>query len=403
MDARIVIILLGEAAFCLMLLHFDGLLKKPVHVITAAALTVAAFGLRYVLLSHVTLDYTTFLAKWVQFFRDNGGFSALSRSIGNYNVPYLYFLSAFSYSSANDLALIKLLSVFFDVVLAWAAMRLAGRFTKSVWRRLIAFFAVLLWPTVVLNGSYWGQCDSIYAAFAVLSVYLALDKRPALSMVCIAVSFAFKLQAIFIMPLFLVLLFSRRMKLWHFVLFPITYFVLVLPAVIAGRPLWETVTLYLNQMGSVGSGLNYNAPSVFGFFRNVPDEGLASNLGIAAALLFTVFVLFWIYRNRNRISDYTVLAAALLFSAAIPFLLPHMHDRYFFIADVLSLVFAITAPEYFMIPVLCEFASLLGYHAYLKSRYLLPMYYGSAAVFAVIIVLMIFIGANLRRTRTKRV
>ncbi|NCC69274.1 MAG: conjugal transfer protein TraL, partial [Clostridia bacterium] len=207
MDVNIVIILLAEAAFCIMLLHFEGLLKKPAHVVAAAALTVAAFGLRYAFLSHETLDYTTFLAKWVQFFRDNGGFSALSHSVGNYNVPYLYFLSAFSYSDVNDLYLIKLLSVFFDVVLAWASMRLAGRFTKSVWRRLTAFFVVMLWPSVVLNGAYWGQCDSIYAAFAVLSVYFALDKKPAFSMICIAVSFAFKLQAVFIMPLFLVLLF----------------------------------------------------------------------------------------------------------------------------------------------------------------------------------------------------
>jgi len=403
MDARIVIILLAEAAFCLMLLHFEGLLKKPVHVVTAAVLTVTAFGLRYLCLSHETLDYTTFLAKWVQYFRDNGGFSALSGSVGNYNVPYLYFLSAFSYSNIYDLYLIKLLSVFFDVVLAWAAMRLAGRFTKSVWRRLLVFFTVLLWPTVVLNGAYWGQCDSIYAAFAVLSVWLALDRRPALSMVCIAVSFAFKLQAVFIMPLFLVLLFSRRMKLWHFLLFPVTYLVLVLPAVIAGRPLWDTVTLYFNQMGSVGSGLNYNSPSVFAFFRNVGNEELAAKLGIAAAFIFTISVLFWLYRNKNRISDYTVLATALLFVVAVPFLLPHMHDRYFFIADVLALVFAFSAPEYFMAPLLCEFASLLGYHAYLKARYLLPMSYGAAALSVVIVVLLIFIRANLRNTRARSV
>jgi hypothetical protein len=80
-----------------------------------------------------------------------------------------------------------------------------------------------------------------------------------------------------------------------------------------------------------------------------------------------------------------------------------MHDRYFFIADVLSLVFAFAAPEYFIMPLLCEFASLLGYHAYLKARYLLPMYYGSAALLAVIVVLLIYIGANLRKTRAKSV
>jgi hypothetical protein len=132
MDAVVVIILLGEAASCLLLLHFEGLLRKPAHVLTAAFLTAAAFLLRYFCLPHETLDYTTFLAGWVQFFRNHGGFSALSQSVGNYNVPYLYFLAAFSYSSVSDLYLIKLLSVFFDIVLAWASMRLIGRFTKGL-------------------------------------------------------------------------------------------------------------------------------------------------------------------------------------------------------------------------------------------------------------------------------
>ena len=403
MDAKVVPILLAEAAICLKLLHSEGLLEKPSHVAAAVLLTAGAFALRWLCMDHITLDYTTFLAKWVQFFRDNGGFAALSQPVGNYNVPYLYFLAGFSYLGISDLYLIKLLSILFDVVLAWAAMRLAGMFTKSSGRRLFCFFAVLLWPTVVLNGAYWGQCDSIYSAFAVLSVYLALNKKPALSMLSIAASFAFKLQAVFLMPLFAILLFSRRMKLRHFFLFPAAYLALVLPAVLAGRPLWDTVTLYFSQMGSVGSGLNYNSPSVFAFFTGAVDTKLAATLGIAAAAGFTAFVIYWLHRNRNRVSDYTVFAVAVLFSVAIPFLLPHMHDRYFFIADVLSLVFAVTMPEYFIMPLLCEFASLLGYHAYLKSRYLLPMSYGSAALLVVIAVLLIFIRANLQSTRARRI
>jgi Gpi18-like mannosyltransferase len=237
----------------------------------------------------------------------------------------------------------------------------------------------------------------------VLSVYLALDKRPALSVICIAASFAFKLQAVFILPLFIVLIFSRRVRLWHLLLFPATYLVLVLPAVLAGRPLWDTVTLYFSQVGSVGSGLNYNSPSVFAFFDGISDTALAAKAGVFAAAAFTLGVMLWLYRSRSRLSDYTVLAAALLFVVAVPFLLPHMHDRYFFIADVLSLVFAVSAPEYFMMPLLCEFASLLGYHAYLKARYLLPMRYGAAALAIVIAVLFIFIGSNIRSTRAKRI
>lgn len=401
MDARVVVILLGEAVFCLLLLWFSGLPKKPLPVVLSAVLVVAAFGLRFALLSHVTLDYTNFLAVWLRYFKEHGGFTALSDSVGNYNVPYLYFLALFSYSDIDGLYLIKLLSIFFDVLLAWSAMKLTGLFTRSPARRLLAFFAVLFWPTVVLNGAYWGQCDSIYVAFALMSLWLALDGRPVPAMICMAVSFGFKLQAVFLMPVFVALLFARRVKLRHFLVFPLTYLVLVLPAVLLGRPLMDTLTLYFNQAGSVGSGLNYNSPSIFAFAGG-GDTRLLSSLGIAAAVLFTVLVLLRFYADRRRAGGLALLAGALLLAVGIPFLLPHMHDRYFFAADILSLVFAVAAPRYFALPLLCEFASLLGYHAYLKGRYLLPMSWGAAALAAVLIVLLIFVHVQLRDGRALR-
>lgn len=401
MDTGSLLIFLALAMLSIAVLYFSGLLKKPIHVALALALTALAFWLRYICMDHVTLDYENFLSRWVQYFRDNGGFAALSQSVGNYNVPYLYFLALFSYSDIYDLYLIKLLSVFFDVVLAWSAMKLAGLFTDSVGKKLLCFFAVLLWPSVILNGSCWGQCDSIYAAFAVLSVYLVLDKKPVWGMVCIAVSFAFKLQAVFIMPIFAVFLFTKRVKLWHFLIFPLTYLALMLPAVMAGRPLWDTVTLYFDQMGSVGGGLNYNSSSVYAFVSGDADTELLSAIGVAAAFAFTASVIFVAALRGRKATDWALLGAAVLFCVGIPFLLPHMHDRYFFVADIMTLVFAVTMPEYFFVPLLCEFASLLGYHAYLKQRYLLPMRYGAAALIIVLVMLLFFFAAQLREESPK--
>ena len=76
----------------------------------------------------------------------------------------------------------------------------------------------------------------------------------------------------------------------------------------------------------------------------------------------------------------TLLGVCVLICVGVPFFLPHMHDRYFFLADVLSLALAVVMPGLFPVPVLVSFASLLGYHAYLKMRYLLPMRYGAAAL-----------------------
>ena len=390
MDISVIILLFAEALLALAALYFSGLLKRPRDVAVSAALVAAAFVLRGLCFSHVTLDYVNFLSQWVEYFRANGGFAALGEPIGNYNVPYMYFLAAFSYLEINDLYLIKLLSVFFDIVLAWAAMSLTGLYTASRAKRLTAFFGVLFLPTVILNGAYWGQCDSIYAAFAMLGIYFALSERPAAGMACIAVSFAFKLQAVFIMPIFVVLLITGRVHIRHFFIFPAVYILLMLPAVAAGMPFMDTITLYFDQMGTVGSALNYNSPSIFAFSANVQDAALASKLGILAAFALMLLTFLLAGLRRSRASMWAVLGCALVMAIGIPYLLPHMHERYFFVADVLTLLFACAAPEYMALPVLAQFASLLGYHAYLRGYYFLPMSYGAIALAIALLMALFF-------------
>lgn len=92
-----------------------------------------------------------------------------------------------------------------------------------------------------------------------------------------------------------------------------------------------------------------------------------------------------------------MLAAALL-AIAIPFFLPHMHDRYFFAADALTLALAAAWPQLTLPAVLCEFASLLGYHAYLRMRYLLPMADGALALIATLIILAAALALELRQS-----
>lgn len=391
MDARVVLILCLETLFAFFLLYRAGVLTSTRRLFTAALLLGLAFALRALSLDYETLDYKDFLSRWVQYFRDNGGFAALKDQVGNYNIPYLYFLAWFSYSSIDDLYLIKLLSIFFDVVLAYGCMQLLWKLDAGVNSRLVCFFAVLLLPTVLLNGSLWGQCDSTYAAMAILSLYLALDDRPVLSVISVTIAFGFKLQTVFLMPVLAVLWMQRRYKLWHFLLFPLCYVLLVLPAVLVGRPFMDTLTLYFSQTGSIGSGLNYNSPSLFSLLRSVPDEALASKLGIAAAFAFMLAVLLVCFAKRRSLTNRAVLAAAMLLVVGIPLLLPHMHDRYFYLADALSVVLACAAPRLCAVPALCQFASLLGYHAYLKMRYFLPMSYGAAALLIVLALTLILL------------
>lgn len=390
LDITVYLLLLAEAALALALLHLSGVLKKPWHVLLSAGLLALAFVLRGICLDYETLDYQDFLAVWVDYFRQNGGLAALKDSIGNYNVPYLTFLALFSQSAVKDLYLIKLLSIFFDVVLAWGVMRIAGHFVKTAERQLLAFFLVLLWPTVILNGALWGQCDSIYVSFAVLSVAMALENRPWLCVTAMGACFAFKLQAVFFIPALLLFLLRGKIQWKHLLAFPIINVILVLPAVIEGRGLWDALTVGMQETGSIGDGLNYNSPSVFAFFRNVANPTEAGQFGILAAALVIAMLAVVFFWKRKTASDLSLLMGTVLLAVAIPFFLPHMHDRYFYGADMFSLALGCAALPLLPLALLCEFASGLGYHAYLKMRYLLLMHWGSWAL--IIVMCMLVLG-----------
>lgn len=395
MELTVVLGLFLMAGFAAAVLCFEGMFRSRYTLIISCVLVISAMLLRGACMEHRTLDYENFLAVWVNFFRENGGWSAISQSIGNYNVPYLYFLALFSYSGAPDLYLIKLLSIFFDVVLAWAVLRLVRACRGGSVAQAAGFLITLFMPTVVLNGAYWGQCDSIYGAFALWGVCLGLERRPVLSVAAVALSFAFKLQAVFVMPVYLVFLFTGRVKWRHLLVFPLTYFIVVLPAVLAGRPLLDTLLLYFRQAGSVGDALNYNSPSVFALVRGDVDKGLYSMLGIAGAAAFLALVYVWLFFRRRDVTERTLLACSLLICLGVPFFLPHMHERYFFIADVLALALAVLVPYLTAVPVLVSFGSLLGYHAYLKMRYLLPMRYGAAAMALAMLVTVFYLASTL--------
>ena len=110
------------------------------------------------------------------------------------------------------------------------------------------------------------------------------------------------------------------------------------------------------------------------------SSAYAARIGIILAFGLCALVYLWMLLHYGKISNKALLGAAVLFCIGIPFLLPHMHDRYFFMADTLTFALAVVSPEFFALPLLTSFASLLGYYAYLKLRYLMPMKYGSVAL-----------------------
>ena len=148
------------------------------------------------------------------------------------------------------------------------------------------------------------------------------------------------------MPIFFVFLVDGRIKLRHLPIFPAAYVLYLLPPVLLGRDFVETMTLYVSNASTVGDRLNYNSPSLYSIFDSL-DTALWSEIGVALAFAFMllVFVAAVSLKRHGRLSGRVTLYLALLLIVGIPFLLPHMHDRYFFAADVLALALSFLDPS----------------------------------------------------------
>ncbi len=331
-----------------------------------------------------TSDFTDFLLPWTERLRSLGGFRGLGREIGNYNVPYMVFLAFFSYFRIPALYLIKLASLLFELLQAAVLALLVRRLGGGKARTSVCFVLTLALPTVFLNSAVWGQCDSVYVSLALLGFYLCLAEKPGWGMAALGISFAFKLQAVFLLPAALLLLFAGKVKWYHLPLFPGAYALAVSPALIAGRSVGDVFLFYLRTASTAGDALNYNSPSLFSLYRfywlDEAGKETAARMGILAAfgLCLLVFILFFL--RRKEITERGLLFSVLLFTLGLPLLLPHMHERYFYFCDLLTLCCACLLPWFSPAVLLSQFASLLGYHAYFYLRYLLPMRLGFLAL-----------------------
>lgn len=280
-------------------------------------------------------DYDIYLADWIDRLAA-GSFSAgMQANIGEYNVLYQYILFVITRLGVPALYAVKAVSFIGDAFLAGAAAKLAGKRNG-----LLAFGAVLLLPTIVLNGGMFAQCDSLYAACALWGLALALDGKPGPSAACFALSLAFKLQSAFLLPIVIVLWAGGKLRVREVLIFLLTLLIVMLPALLGGKSLANILGVYTAQTG-LYTGLNYNAASFFGLMETAGLDVYAyGNFGLALAFGACALLVIAGVRRAQEMTDGETVRLALLMVLLIVFLLPRMHERYFYMAVPLSVALA---------------------------------------------------------------
>jgi Gpi18-like mannosyltransferase len=282
--------------------------------------------------TQVPLDYDTWLLPWYRHIVQYGQVHAFSQPFGNYAPPYLYLLSVVSLLGLPAFFAIKSLSAAGALWLAFAIYRLLS--TLCAPRPIEGAAWSLMLPSVVLNVPFLMQADTFWAAPCVLAVAACVRRDFWWLGLWASIAFAFKAQAVFLAP-FVIAVFIRERVPLHYWLTPIWVCALACaPAWLAGWPAGDLLTVYVRQAQwhQVGMLLNVSSAAnpwlLFGLF----DHSLAEHAYFIGYLAAAAATLGFVVLVTKRTSP---LAAAALSSTMIPWLLPGMHERFFFLAEIL--------------------------------------------------------------------
>ena len=371
------------------------LVRNHGHLLLGAAGVVAALALRIPRFDFVSGDVRMWIADWYTFIVSHGYFSAMEHEFSNHNVPYLYLLTLVGLAAPDLGALytVKVVPLVFDFVLAFFVGKCVSvRYPESKTIPVAAGVAVLLAPTVVTNASQWGQTEAIYTSCLVACVYFLLRGRQAPAFLAYGFAFSFKLQAIFLTPLFLWLLVKRAVDWRYFFLSPLVWLALLVPAWFHGRPFLDLLTIYFRQMGQdkwlVSQAANLYEWLPWGFYIYRPWF-----LAFAAAVLLAVTVA--IYRTKAPITPERIVLLAAFCLLLVPYITPNMHDRYFFPADILSIVLAFFFPRFWYAPIVVVLVSYNNYFEYFYERELVPLRWVPAPMGVVLLLVGIFLFRHL--------
>lgn len=341
-------------------------IKKHIVLFFIIIITLIGGYVRFKALSYQSGDFKLFLEPWFEQLKNAGGLKGLSNYPGDYNAPYVTLIALLTYIPKSSLVLIKSLSILFDFILAFSCSRLVKELTKgkNKYLEVITYTVILMLPTVILNSAYWAQCDSIYASFIILSLLFLVRKKYIPSFILLGIAFAFKLQFIFILPLYIVLYFSKKeFSILHFLLLPVVNIILCLPAIMLGKPILECFTVYFSQTQTYKKFLVLNFSNFYNILTGPTD--LLYTLGLLLTLSICGLALFHILYKEIEFNNEKILTLGLWFLVIVTYFLPGMHERYLFVGEILSIIIYIVYKKHLKLTVFINITALMNYLIFL--------------------------------------
>lgn len=391
-------VLSGLVLLALALLWTEGLLEKQAMRVWAAGGVLLAAFLCWFTLPYDAAEDARLLTEWAAYFRYNGGFAALAAHSCPYPLAVQYLLALFSWVEYPALYLMKYMVFFGDILLGWGCCRLAAEFTRKMPLRLAAFLLAMLLPSGVVLGGYAAMGESLWCALAILAAAQALADRPWGAMALWGLAFCFGMGAVFLLPVFLVLLLRKRLRMYHFLMLPVVLAAATLPALWPERPLRD-VLLLLPLLSDPGNRVLFQGSPGLYALKGSPLPAYAGWIIFAVLCLLLIW---WLASCGKRLKDETMVAALAFTAVAAAMLLPRMGEDSLYAAEALCIVLAVSCRWIIPAAVLCSATSLLSCLAAQFGKVLMPLHWGAVVLLGVLVMLTVYMYTYAYKGRSRR-
>jgi Gpi18-like mannosyltransferase len=339
--------------------------KRPLLFLSFALFILSIF-IRYQIIGLSNGDMLIF-ERWYHRIYRLGIAGLASEKFSNYPPLYLYLLWIIR-TQSNWLGAsvgIKLIPTAFDFLSAFAIFLMARiKFSDDKPYLYAAIFFTL--PTILFNSTGWGQIESLFTSFLLLCTYFLLKEKSIYALIMFGFAFAVKSQSIFLLPFLGILFLKGRIRWYHFLLVPTTYIILAIPTAMLGRSWSSILQIYIRQVGQ-SRILSLNAPNLYIFVSNN-----YSKIGMLIGMVIFLIAMAawgWVnWRAKITFNHRQIILMALASLALVPFVLPKMHDRYFYPVDAFSYAAIIFVPEMWFIPILYQLISSMSYSVFILNE-----------------------------------
>jgi Gpi18-like mannosyltransferase len=277
-------------------------------------------------------------------------------------------VSGYTYS-VNWITALKTCYFVFDLFNALAIYLIIHHATRSKGKATAGFLIMTALPIQFINSAIWGQADCIYTCFLLYSLYFALRGKSNLSFLMFGFALANKLQAVFLAPFLVYMILYRKIKFSSIIFTPIAVLSSFIPAYVCGASFTQPFTFYEKQFTGYTS-LTSECPTFWQLFafRNSRVETVRPGV-VYMALLFigVLFAIIWLRKVENTKENLLNIAAFL--ACATVFFLPYMHDRYFYLVDILVVLYAVSSGRRYSLIPLMQIASGMAYYKYISGKY----------------------------------